>query len=147
MILLHYLAHEFILSAHFIHSFATFQHPYVQFVMTKRGTKRAGTHGYRRGNPAAPALPTEWESSSPAHTKRDSEVREEQSDKGTRGRIPHTMGCRFAASPGGTAAATGRRMYGSQSSLKAAEIPAGKQAPFQRPEEQRRLFTLHQHLL
>lgn len=39
------------------------------------------------------------------------------------------------------------RMYGSRSSLRTGEIPAGKQASFQQPEEQRRLFTLHQHLL
>ena len=40
MILLHYLAHEFILGAYSISSFATFQHPYVQFVMTNCGTKQ-----------------------------------------------------------------------------------------------------------
>lgn len=38
MILLHYLAHEFILGAYFISSFAVFQHPYVQFAMTNGGT-------------------------------------------------------------------------------------------------------------
>lgn len=40
-----------------------------------------------------------------------------------------------------------RRMYGSQSSLRTGEMSAGKQASFQQPEEQRRLFTLHQRLL
>jgi len=40
MIPLHYPAHEFILGAYFISSFATFRHPYVQLVMTNPGTNQ-----------------------------------------------------------------------------------------------------------
>lgn len=102
--------------------------------MTNRGTKRGWDSRTRGGTRQLLLFPTSGKA--PVQVTQKGSFRcKRQTEKG-RGAGSRTPWLRVC-----------RRMYGSRSSLRTGEIPAGKQASFQQPEEQRRLFTLHQHLL
>lgn len=156
MILLHYLAHEFILGAYFIGSFAVFQHPYVQFAMTNGGTNAGWDCTDTRGGHQQPGsscshqveefqlrshnVNTVSGEGGAEGQRRDAE--QDLTRNGLEGLLVPT------SSPGRTLKSDCQAdVRFSKFIKKRGEISGAKWASFQQSEEHSCLFTLYQHLL
>lgn len=156
--LLHYLAHEFILGAYFISSSATFQHLYVQFVMTNRGTNQGWDctdtegAGYQHpGNSCSPHQVEELQlrshnektvSGEEGAERQRRHAGQDLTRNGLEGLLVPTL------SPGRTFKSDCQTdVRFSKLIKKREEISGAKEASFQQSEEHSCLFTLCQHLL